>query len=323
MSVSFIIPCYNEEDIISTKINNTLALGNSVNEIIIIDDNSSDDTFAIVKKLSAKNKKIKLLKNSEKGKNSAVILGMKKSSSEIICMTDADIMIPADTLQKILPYFEKQNIGMVSLSTKLLNDKNSNYSFIYEKFIRLIKTFQSRIDSVASPHGQALFFRKSLDLIPTRQADDVDLAVQTRKKGYKVKYSKEVFFEEKIVEDQEKIKKQKIRRCKAVIDALLFHKDVLFNPKYGWFGFLCYPADLAIYVFSPFILLFLLILILLLTTIYFGLLFSFVLLLISMYLLLFTKLRSIFNLMLVNLSAIKEYSQQGYSESWKPPPRVE
>ena len=131
MNVSFIVPCHNEEEIILAKINNILALGNSVNEIIIVDDNSSDDTFAVVKKLSAKNKKIKLFKNSERGKNSAVILVIKRSSSEIICMTDADIMLPADALQKILPYFEKQNIGMVSLSTKLLNDASSNYSFIY------------------------------------------------------------------------------------------------------------------------------------------------------------------------------------------------
>lgn len=321
MDVSFIIPCHNEEKVIISKVNNTLELLDCVKEIIIVDDNSSDETFQIAKKLSLKNKKIRIFKNLEKGKNSAVILGLNKSKSEIICMTDADIIMPKDTLQKVLPYFEKQYVGMVSLSTKLLNDKNSNYSFIYEPFVRLIKIFESKIDSVVSPHGQALFFRKSLNLIPTRQADDVDLGIQTRKKGYKVKYAKDDFFEEKVVESIEKLKKQKIRRCKAVIDALLFHKDVLFNPKYNLFGFLCYPLDLAVYLFSPFIFLFLSTVVFLLVYSYFNIFVSSIVLTVFVFTLLFTKYRSILNLIFVNLSAIKEYWQQGKSESWKPPKR--
>ena len=138
MGVSFIIPCHNEEKIIISKINNTLFLGNLVNEIIVIDDYSLDKTFEIVKRFSLKNRRVKIFKNVGRGKNSAVILGLDKSKSEIICMTDADVMLSKNVLQKVLSYFENPNVGMVSLSTKLLGE-NHSYSFIYENLVRFIK----------------------------------------------------------------------------------------------------------------------------------------------------------------------------------------
>ena len=148
------------------------------------------------------------------------------------------------------------------------------------------------------------------------------MGIQTRKKGYKVKYAKELFFEEKVVEEKDKLKKQKIRRCKAVMDALLFHKDVFFNLKYGLFGFLCYPIDLLVYVFSPVIFLFL-ILLSFLIIFYWSAIYSLVFLIILVYFLLFTKFHSMLSLMSVNFSAIIEYLKEGNSASWKPPLRIE
>ena len=198
MDVSIIIPCHNESDVISEKINNTLALGDDVKEVIIVDDHSTDKTYDISLKLAKKHGRIIVLKNPNiAGKNFAVKFGLAHVLNEVVCMTDADVMLPADVVRKIAPYLEKNNVGMVCLSTRIVSSNKNcgdSYYYLYETVIRIMKIIESELDSVTAPHGQALFFKKSLKIFPNRQADDVDLAIQTRKKGYAVKYARDCFF---------------------------------------------------------------------------------------------------------------------------------
>src|SRR3989344_726008 len=121
MNVSVIIPCHNESAIISKKIENSLKLGETIKEIIIVDDNSTDETYNIALKLENTHKNITVLKNTGgHGKNSAVVLALKNCSGDIICLTDADIMLPENTVINVLPYFDKNKVGMVSLSPMLI-----------------------------------------------------------------------------------------------------------------------------------------------------------------------------------------------------------
>lgn len=322
MNVSVIIPCHNESAIISKKIENSLKLGETIKEIIIVDDNSTDETYNIALKLENTHKNITVLKNTGgHGKNSAVVLALKNCSGDIICLTDADIMLPENTVINVLPYFDKNKVGMVSLSPMLIfpvcNKPNNEYATVYETCVRWLKITESWIDSVPVPHGQALFFLKHLNLLPIRQADDVDLGIQTRKKGYKVKYAKYCFFHEKVLDDSTKLRKQKIRRCKAVIDALLFHKDVLFNPKYGFFGMLCYPADLFVYVFSP--LLFILSMITFVTLLFATNHSIFAFTMLAIISVLVIKYKSIILLTVVNFTSIWEYFKSGQKNAWRTP----
>ena len=68
-SISFIIPCYNEEDNISDVINEIesaiISFSNIVYEIIIIDDASKDKTLKIIKEMQKVNKNIKIIQNKE------------------------------------------------------------------------------------------------------------------------------------------------------------------------------------------------------------------------------------------------------------------
>ena len=84
--ISFILTTYNEELYVSETINLII---NKINpfEIIIIDDNSKDET--INKILKIKDKRIKLLQRSGKlGLSSAISLGINHSLGNIICWMD-------------------------------------------------------------------------------------------------------------------------------------------------------------------------------------------------------------------------------------------
>jgi glycosyltransferase involved in cell wall biosynthesis len=89
--ISVIIPCKNEEknmpfilgDIKSQDYNTDLF------EVIIIDDNSTDNTFREASDYEGI-KNYKVLHNPDKGKKSAIGFGVYKASGELIITTDAD-----------------------------------------------------------------------------------------------------------------------------------------------------------------------------------------------------------------------------------------
>ena len=106
--LSIIIPAYNEENTIYKLVNKVLASIKKYKlnaEVIIIDDNSTDKTHAIVKALAQRNPTIKLIRhNINKGKAEALKTGFDYSNGDIIIIQDADLEYdPFDYFPLLLP----------------------------------------------------------------------------------------------------------------------------------------------------------------------------------------------------------------------------
>lgn len=88
--ISIVIPAFNEEKNIGQTLKylkNFLTTQNFNYEIIVVDDGSQDNTFAVSK--DYKVRVIKLKKNYGKGK--ALQIGMQKAQGDILVMLDADL----------------------------------------------------------------------------------------------------------------------------------------------------------------------------------------------------------------------------------------
>ncbi len=105
MSLSIIIPAYNERDQVdlTAKKLNSLKKKIANMEIIFIDDLSTDDTYVKLKKLTNKYKKIKVLKNKKKGLGPAIECGIMKSKKENICIFMCDL---SDDVNDIYKYYK-------------------------------------------------------------------------------------------------------------------------------------------------------------------------------------------------------------------------
>ncbi len=86
MTVSIIIPAFNEDKTVSNVIKAVKSL-NYIDEIIVVDDGSQDNTAQVAEKAGAK--VIQHLKN--RGKGSAIKTGFNNSTGDIIVFLDADI----------------------------------------------------------------------------------------------------------------------------------------------------------------------------------------------------------------------------------------
>jgi len=113
-TISCIIPTYNEESRIEGVLK--VVIGHPlINEIIVVDDGSTDNTQNIVKKY----KEVSLIVHHKNlGKSRAISTGIEKSKEEFILLLDADLigLTPINITYLIEPVF--QGISDVTISLR-------------------------------------------------------------------------------------------------------------------------------------------------------------------------------------------------------------
>ena len=90
MKVSFLIPAYNEARTIAELIERVSALPFD-KELIVVDDGSTDDTSAILERLSAGRDDLIVIRQSNRGKGAALRTGIPRITGEIVVIQDADL----------------------------------------------------------------------------------------------------------------------------------------------------------------------------------------------------------------------------------------
>jgi len=103
---SLVVPTYNEaaniEDLCSLVVD-VLSKNNIDFEIIIVDDNSPDQTWKIVQGISEKDQRIRVIRRcGEKGLATAVIAGWKNAEGDILGVMDGDLQQPPETIPLLL-----------------------------------------------------------------------------------------------------------------------------------------------------------------------------------------------------------------------------
>ncbi len=117
MSISIVIPVYNEEKNIGPLLEEVLNVGNSLGEqyeIILIDDGSQDNSRSVLKSYAEKNKQIKVIFFKHNfGQTSALAAGFAYAKGDIIVPMDGDgENDPADI--PALLFKLKEGFGVVS-----------------------------------------------------------------------------------------------------------------------------------------------------------------------------------------------------------------
>jgi glycosyltransferase involved in cell wall biosynthesis len=90
MKVSVVIPVYNEEKYIKNCLDSLMTQAEKPDEIIVVDNNCTDNTINIVKKY----KNIKVIKEKKQGILYARNAGFNHATGDIIARTDADSITP-------------------------------------------------------------------------------------------------------------------------------------------------------------------------------------------------------------------------------------
>lgn len=98
--LSIIIPVYNSEKYLVDCLNSIIEQDETIYEVIIIDDGSSDSSYEIVKKYEHIYDKIKIQKKENGGVSSARNLGIELAEGEFMAFVDSDDMLYPNSLSK-------------------------------------------------------------------------------------------------------------------------------------------------------------------------------------------------------------------------------
>ncbi|HEX2921000.1 MAG TPA: glycosyltransferase [Bacteroidales bacterium] len=112
--ISVIIACRNEEARLSPLLKSLSAQNypSECFEVILVDDNSTDNTLAIASSFS-KAINLKIITNKGSGKKEALLAGIKAASGELIMTTDADCRVSEKWISTAASFFGQFNPAMI------------------------------------------------------------------------------------------------------------------------------------------------------------------------------------------------------------------
>jgi glycosyltransferase involved in cell wall biosynthesis len=113
-TVSVVIPCYNEEEGIARVIP---SLPKSVDETIVVDNNSNDRTGEIARRLGAK-----VVFEARKGYGAAYKAGLAAVTGDITVTMDGDGTYPADQIEECIGHLLDRNLDFISACRFPLED---------------------------------------------------------------------------------------------------------------------------------------------------------------------------------------------------------
>ena len=112
VDVSVIIAVKNESKYIGEALESIASQENLNFEILVVDDNSTDDTYEIVNSFSKDHSKVSVYHSPSKGKVAAFNFGVKKSTGRYVCLFAGDDIMPKDSLKARLDSIkEKEDHG--------------------------------------------------------------------------------------------------------------------------------------------------------------------------------------------------------------------
>jgi glycosyltransferase involved in cell wall biosynthesis len=202
--VSVLIPARNEEK----NIGNLLAdLGeqNYQNlEILVFDDQSTDNTAQIVDSFSEIDSRIRLIKSTGlpkgwTGKNFACYSLSQHATGKYFLFLDADVRITGDVISQTLAFSEKNGVVLLSVFPRQILKSFGehvtvpNMNFILLSLLPLVLVLKSGFASLSAANGQFMLFKTETykkmnphEKMKSEKVEDIKIARQFKKEKIKV-----------------------------------------------------------------------------------------------------------------------------------------
>lgn len=166
--LSVIVPCFNEEEAIPLFFLEMEKVKRTVFhefEYIFINDGSSDQTLAVLRKLAAQYNYVRYISFSRNfGKEAALYAGLQASKGDLVTVMDVDLQDPPELLPQMIDLIETSDIDCVGTRRSDRAGEPPIRSFFSKKFYQLINHI-SDTEMVDGARDYRLMTRQVVDAV--------------------------------------------------------------------------------------------------------------------------------------------------------------
>lgn len=167
--VSLLVAAKNEEAVISRLVKTLCSLDYPASryELWVVDDNSSDQTPVLLKRLMQKYDQLQVFCRSPEaggGKSGALNQILPLTKGEFIGVFDADAQVPRDLLRRVLPLFQPEQVGAVQVRKAIANAATNFWTRGQRAEMVLDGFFQQQriaIGGIGELRGNGQFIRRA------------------------------------------------------------------------------------------------------------------------------------------------------------------
>ena len=196
--VSILIPGHNEADSIEQCVLSLSEQSFQDFEIVCVSDGSTDDTYKIMQRLQREGKVDKIADCAIRGgKSSAINLGMRLASGDIVIVIDCDCSFERTAIEELVRPFADPMMGAVGGSILVRNAEKSITASLqaieYMVAIQLGRTALDIFGQLAIISGAFGAFRREafmhVGMMDPGPGEDGDITMRLRLYGYKIGFA--------------------------------------------------------------------------------------------------------------------------------------
>ncbi|MBI4448065.1 glycosyltransferase family 2 protein [Candidatus Woesearchaeota archaeon] len=252
--VSIIIPAWNEEICLTETIESVLAIDYPKKrlEVIVVDHGSTDKTGEIADSYNGQVFVLHLKRGLKDNKAVAINAALKRVSGEFVACLDADSVVEPAALKEMLPYFDADEVAVVTpimlvKTPKNLLQKLQKYEYIVSILIKRIAAFINCI--YVAPGPFSIYRTKILKQLggfdEAAIAEDMEIVYRIQKENYVAKQC--LHGGRSYAEAPKSLKDlyaQRKRWYGGSISNLYQYRQMTLNKDYGDFGFFQMPRNI-------------------------------------------------------------------------------
>jgi cellulose synthase/poly-beta-1,6-N-acetylglucosamine synthase-like glycosyltransferase/spore germination protein YaaH/peptidoglycan/xylan/chitin deacetylase (PgdA/CDA1 family) len=257
--VSVLVPARDEEAAIADTVRSALASDYPALEVIVVDDGSADATAARALEAAAGDPRLHVLQQPNRGKAAALNLALAEAKGEIVVTIDADTAVEPQAIALLVRHFADPTVGAVAGNVKVGNRDRWITRWQALEYVtsqNLEKRAFDLLNCITVVPGalgswRAAILKEIGGLTPDTVAEDADLTVAVRRRGWRIRYDDGAVGWTQAPEDAKGLVAQRFRWTYGTLQAVYKHRDTLLRPRYGSLGLVALPNILLFQILLP------------------------------------------------------------------------
>lgn len=241
--VTVLVPARNEECVIEATVRSLAGMNYKKNgkpnfEVLVLDDRSTDGTWAILQRLSQEMPHVRAIHRDpsikETGKSAVLNQGLRESTGEVLAVFDADSVVDPGFLKKAVPYLYDEHVGGVQGRVRIYNASKNLLTALQEDefavIAHLTQMGKDYISGLTALGGNGQLTKRSAlektngwNVMST--TEDLDLTLMMLLQGSIVRYCPEAVVWQEGVETWSALLRQRARWAEGFLKCLF---------DYGW-----------------------------------------------------------------------------------------